>query len=77
MIWVGAVLFSLGVLIIIATTDCDLRVIVGTLIAIAGIIIFIEGNHPSAMDVYQGNTTLEITYRDGVPIDSVVAFKNK
>ena len=32
---------------------------------------------PSAMDVYQGKTTLEITYKDGVPVDSVVVFKNK
>lgn len=28
------------------------------------------------MDVYQGKTTLEITYKDGVPIDSVVVFKD-
>ena len=33
-------------------------------------------NKPTAMDVYQGKTTLEITYRDGIPIDSVVVFKN-
>lgn len=32
---------------------------------------------PTAMDVYQGKTTLEITYRNGIPIDSVVVFKNK
>ena len=32
---------------------------------------------PSAMDVYQGNTTLEITYKDSIPIDSVVVFKDK
>ena len=31
---------------------------------------------PTAMDVYQGKTTLEITYKDGVPVDSVVVFKN-
>ena len=31
---------------------------------------------PSAMDVYQGKTTLEITYKDGVPVDSVVVFKD-
>lgn len=30
---------------------------------------------PSAMDVYQGKTTLEITYKDGVAIDSTVVFK--
>lgn len=33
-------------------------------------------NKPTAMDVYQGKTTLEITYKDGIPIDSVVVFKN-
>ena len=30
-----------------------------------------------AIEVYRGNTTLEITYRDSVPIDSVVVYKNK
>ena len=32
-------------------------------------------NEPTAIDVYRGNTTLEITYKDGVAIDSVVVFK--
>ena len=32
---------------------------------------------PSAIEVYQGKTTLEITYKDGVAIDSVVVYKNK
>ena len=32
---------------------------------------------PTALDVYKGKTTLEITYRDSVAIDSVVVFKNK
>lgn len=31
---------------------------------------------PSAIDVYQNKTTLEITYKDGVPVDSVVVFKD-
>ena len=30
---------------------------------------------PSAMDVYQGKTTLEITYRDSIPVDTVVIYK--
>ena len=34
-------------------------------------------DNPTAKDVYQGKTTLEITYKDGVPIDTVVVFKNK
>ena len=32
---------------------------------------------PKAIDVYQGNTTLEITYKDSIPIDSVVVWENK
>lgn len=30
---------------------------------------------PTALDVYQGKTTLEITYRDSVAVDSVVVYK--
>ena len=30
---------------------------------------------PKAIDVYRERTTLEITYKDSVPIDSVVVFK--
>jgi hypothetical protein len=32
---------------------------------------------PSAIDVYRGKTTLEITYRDSVAVDSVVVYKMK
>ena len=34
-------------------------------------------NKPKAIDVYRGKTTLEITYKDRVPIDSTVVWKNK
>ena len=30
---------------------------------------------PTAMDVYQGKTTIEYTFRDGVKTDSVVVWK--
>lgn len=32
---------------------------------------------PKAIDVYRDKTTLEITYKNSVPIDSVVVWKNK
>lgn len=32
-------------------------------------------NSPQAIDVYRGITTLEITYKDSIPVDSVVVFK--
>lgn len=34
-------------------------------------------NKPKAIDVYKGKTTLEITYKDKVPIDSTVVWKNR
>lgn len=32
-------------------------------------------NEPKAIDIYRGKTTLEITYKDEIPIDSVVVWK--
>lgn len=32
-------------------------------------------NEPTALDVYRGKTTLEITYRDTIPIDTIVVYK--
>ena len=42
----------------------------------SGFIMSGTNNKPKAMDVYQGKTTLEITYKDGVPVDSIVVFKD-
>lgn len=36
-----------------------------------------EHNEPKAIDVYRDKTTLEITYRDSVAIDSTVVYKMK
>jgi hypothetical protein len=45
------------------------------LIAIFAFLI-VESSKIKPIDVYQGKTTLEITYKDGMPIDSVVVFKD-
>lgn len=51
-------------------------VVVSTIIFLVIIIIVcLENKEPKAIDVYQGKTTLEITYKDSVPVDSVVVFK--
>lgn len=36
-----------------------------------------DSKYPTAIDVYRGKTTLEITYKDSIAVDSVVVFKNK
>lgn len=38
---------------------------------------FIVRDIPKAIDVYRNKTTLEITYRDSIPVDSVVVFKKE
>lgn len=40
------------------------------------ILLLFQLNRPNAMDVYRGKTTLEITYKDKVPVDSTVVWKN-
>lgn len=36
-----------------------------------------QSYEPTALDVYRGKTTLEITYRDSVAVDSVVVYKSR
>ena len=38
---------------------------------------YLNRNTPNAINVYQDKTTLEITYRDSIPVDSVVVFKDE
>lgn len=38
---------------------------------------YIRKPKPSSLDVYRGNTELEITSINGTPIDTVVVFKKK
>ena len=44
-----------------------------------GILLFLlfSLNEPKAIDVYRGKTTLEIIYKDKVPIDSTVVWKKQ
>lgn len=35
----------------------------------------VQSFEPRAIDVYRGKTTLEITYKDSIPVDTVVVFK--
>lgn len=50
-----------------------------SLIALCAVCVcgIISISSPRAIDVYRGKTALEITYRDSVPVDSTVVFKDK
>ena len=56
-----------------------LTIVVISSMALGGLILssFQDESLPTALDVYRGKTTLEITYRDSVAVDSVVVYKMK
>lgn len=47
----------------------------GGVIVAFGIWCISSSKSPSAIDVYRGKTTLQITYKDNIPIDSTVVYK--
>ena len=59
--------------------DADIYVFIlhcfATIMVYCALVIY--GCSPQAIDVYRGKTTLEITYKDSIPVDSVVVFKDK
>ena len=34
-----------------------------------------QQDYPSAKSVYEGKTTLQITYEDSIPVDTIVVYK--
>ena len=41
------------------------------------VLLLFQLDKPTAIDVYKGKTTLEITYKDRVPVDSTVVWKTR
>ena len=54
-----------------------LLTIIFSCLALGSIRSIINYDEPTALDVYRDKTTLEITYRDSVAIDSTVVYKVK
>lgn len=78
---VGLILGCAGIITIYLTTkEDDFISFFAILFIVIGVLFlrdYYEQDNPTAMDVYQGKTTLEITYKDGVAVDSTVVFKQK
>lgn len=88
---IGAIILGVHICILViislyisksSAEDYDIGIIIGGIIAT---LMVIEVNlladiigepQPSAIDVYRGNTELEITSVNGVPTDTVVVYKN-
>ena len=46
-----------------------------TLLLFISIDVYLQQDYPSAKSVYEGKTTLQITYEDSIPVDTVVVYK--
>jgi hypothetical protein len=80
MIWIALAFLLVGLIINFIISDTHPGIYFGTFLACLGAMLILESNYeknPSAMDVYKGRTTLEITYKDSIPVDSVVVFKDE
>ena len=88
--WIIAVLFTLGVVLIVLTfyfwgkgiqkdEDWYFKFSIFSVV-IAAILVVLAvnlANMPRAIDVYRDKTRLQITSVDGVPTDTTVVWKNR
>ena len=52
-------------------------IVISVILLLSIILSFADKTNPTAIDVYRNRTTIEVTYRNGVAIDSIVVFKEK
>lgn len=89
---IGAIIIGIFILALITLglyiskrcdDNFDIVVFIGMMLAalivveISLVVDIIYGPRPSAIDVYRGNTELEITSINGIPTDTVVVFKKE
>ena len=71
-----AVLLTILICSILLNSDKDFIVLISTILTfIIFVLVIVYMTEPRAINVYRGNTTLEITYKDGIPVDSTVVWK--
>lgn len=79
----GIILLVAFALMIIIAMFCNISnnsyysatITVGIILLLSAILSVIDKTNPTAIDVYRNKTIIEVTYRDGVAIDSTVVFK--
>lgn len=77
LIFTAIIFFIVGVALIISDDNLHKNFVALMLLGVAFACFYEYGleTNPQAIDVYRNKTTLEITYKDSIPVDSVVVFK--
>ena len=82
MIILGLIFIIMGsalIAVLIMSEQTDGLTILGSVSSVFLIIVgagcIYDCKHPSAIDVYRDKTTLQITYKDNIPTDTIVVYK--
>lgn len=82
MIILGLIFIIMGsalIAVLIMSEQTDGLTILGSvssaLLIIVGASCMYTCKNPSAIDVYRGKTTLQVIYKNNVPIDTIVIYK--
>ena len=73
---IGVILGLIFIIVHLFSEDLN-GVLLGILVVVINCLCLISdlNPQPTAMDVYQGKTTLKYTYVDNIPVDSIVIWK--
>ena len=70
---------SILIAAIVTSEQTGIITALGTFFSVLLIIVsadcLTDYKQPQAIDVYRGKTTLQITYKDNIPIDTTVVYK--
>lgn len=82
MIIIGIIAILIGSILsakALTDSDCDIHVVgtafLGGVIVAFGLWCIDSFKYPKAIDVYRDKTTLQITYKGNIPIDTTVVYK--
>lgn len=81
MIIIFGLIYVISLICNIVSNNKDDRFLTALVLTVSAIIFvglyssYENINTPTAKDVYEGKTTLQITYEDSIPIDTVIVYK--
>ena len=82
MIILGLIFIIIGsalLVVLIMSEQTNKLTILGSVTSVFLIIVgagcIYDCKHPSAIDVYRDKTTLQVTYKDNIPTDTIVVYK--
>ena len=78
LVYFGFIILAIIIVILIEEDHSTISIVLLIIAVMCLSSMFVDiKDTPTALDVYQGNTELKITYEGKVPVDTVVSYKKK